>query len=383
LLSHDADERITEANLTLAKLLHVERSQLIGQHVGKLIAPADHASFIQHLSQLHNTATHNGQASAGCIISLITTQQTLITVRLESTLQTASVYSEATIHTRICPLEHETHPQCLADLQKEIAERELAEEQARQHQEKLAHVARLNTMGEMASGLAHELNQPLTAIRSYTQSCLRLLDGHPEKQSRVPKILGLVNVQAKRAASIIKHLRDFVSKSATHRETTELLDIVQLALSMMQHELRDSDIKLTVDTAPNLPAVRADAIQLEQVVLNLLRNACEAMRENTLKRRQLNIALEHINARQVRIAICDTGPGISDDAAGKISAPFFSTKEDGMGLGLAISRTIVEDHGGKLSYENNAQGGATFAFTLAINGQRPPIAAEKPKGVSP
>ncbi len=360
-----------EANLALANLLQVQRAQLIGQHIGNFIAPQDHAHFIRHLTWLRDN-NKNG-ACAHCTISLVTSQQTQIKVRMKSTIQTDNI-----IHGRISLLEHASHPRCLADLakshaelQKEISGRELIEEQSRQHQEKLAHVARLNTMGEMAAGLAHEINQPLTAISSYVRSCLRLLEGDEKKRAQVPGILEQACNQAQRAANIIRHLRDFVSKSASHRETTELGNVIQLAISMMRTEFHTNNITLNVETLANMPLITADAIQIEQVVLNLLRNASEAMSDpqNNCHTRHLDIVLDQPSATHVRVSVSDTGPGIPLDNMKKIPTPFFSTKANGMGLGLAISRTIVEDHGGKLTHKTNPEGGATFMFTLAIDGK--------------
>ncbi|NOX92513.1 MAG: PAS domain-containing protein [Gammaproteobacteria bacterium] len=370
LFTHDAEERIVEANLALANLLQVKRAQLIGQHIGKFIAPQDHAHFIQHLTRLRDN-NKNGD-SAHCTIALMTSQQTQIKVRMKSTMQTANI-----IHGRISPLGSTN--QCLADLancnaelQKEINEHELAaEEQSRRHQEKLAHVSRLNTMGEMAAGLAHEINQPLTAISSYVRSCLRLLEGDEKKRAQVPAILEQACNQAQRAANIIHHLRDFVSKSASHRETIELSNVVQLATTMMRTEFHANNITLNIETLADMPLITADAIQLEQVVLNLLRNASEAMNSPQCPRhnRHLNIVLDKPATTHVRISVSDTGPGIPLDDMKKILTPFFSTKTNGMGLGLAISRTIVEDHGGKLTHKPNRKGGVTFMFTLAIDGK--------------
>lgn len=371
LFTHDTDERIVEANLTLANLLQVKRTRLIGQHIGKFIAPQDHARFIRHLTWLRDH--NNNGASAHCTISLMTPQQAQIKVQMKSTIQTTGI-----IHGRISLEENTSYPQCLAELaqshaklQKEISGRELLKEQSRQHQEKLAHVARLNTMGEMAAGLAHEINQPLTAISSYVRSSLRLLEGNEKKRAQVPAILEQACNQAQRAANIIRHLRDFVSKSASHRETTELGNVIQLAAGMMRTEFHTNKITLNIETLANMPLVTADAIQIEQVVLNLLRNASEAMSDpqNRCRTRHLNIVLDQPSATHIRISVSDTGPGIPLDNMKKIPTPFFSTKANGMGLGLAISRTIVEDHGGKLTHKTNPEGGATFMFTLAINGK--------------
>ena len=256
-----------------------------------------------------------------------------------------------------------------ARLREEITERELAEEKARNHQEKLAHVARLNMVGEMTSGLAHEINQPLAAIATYTQGALlRLRKG--EDPERVASILEQVIVQAQRAANIVQHLRNFVIKGKPHREPTDIALVVRRAVSLVRNELMKHAIELDIAPHAPLPMIEADAIQIEQVILNLLRNAVEAMTEVSPGRRRLKIAAKAADDNGVTIAISDTGPGMTDSAVGKISSPFFSTKPEGMGLGLAISRTIIEDHGGRLEHEPNPEGGITFRFFLPARGRR-------------
>jgi len=256
-----------------------------------------------------------------------------------------------------------------ARLREEITERELAEEKARNHQEKLAHVARLNMVGEMTSGLAHEINQPLAAIATYTQGALlRLRKG--EDPERVASILEQVIVQAQRAANIVQHLRNFVIKGKPHREPTDIALVVRRAVSLVRNELMKHAIELDIAPHAPLPMIEADAIQIEQVILNLLRNAVEAMTEVSPGRRRLKIAAKAADDNGVTIAISDTGPGITDSAIGKLSSPFFSTKPEGMGLGLAISRTIIEDHGGRLEHEPNPEGGVTFRFSLPARGRR-------------
>ena len=374
LLSLDTNDQIIEANLTFAQLLDAQRPALIGQHLAAIIPADDHATFTQHLTRVREQ-TSCSPASERCTLHLITANAEKIEVRLESTL-TPSAESPI-IRINVYHITHDdddgTH--CHTDLtlinqqlQKEISERELAEEKMRQHQDELAHVARLNTVGEMTSGLAHEINQPLAAIASYTQSCLRLLQGNAEKQAQVPNILEQINTQAQRAANIVKHLRNFVIKSAPHREINELSNIVRLAVSMVRNEIISHQIELNIDTQPGLPPIKVDSIQIEQVILNLLRNAIEAMDEVAADSRKLLITVGRFSQTHIFIAISDTGPGIHDDHSHKLSTPFFSTKETGMGLGLAISRTIVEDHGGQLFPGTNTDGGAIFTFTLAISG---------------
>lgn len=262
-------------------------------------------------------------------------------------------------------------------LRKEIAERKQAEAQARQHYERLAHVARLNTVGEMASGLAHEINQPLTAIASYTQGCLQRLrstNNGKEVKEQLESTLEQIVVQAQRAANIVQHLRNFVIKGKPQRQTTDISAIIKLAVSMVRSQIIKHEIELHITQEKSLPRIEVDSIQIEQVILNLLRNAIEAMQEVPPETRKLHIDVSRYIDEQkmdsVSIAIHDTGLGVASHNEGKVSTPFFSTKDDGMGLGLAISRTIVEDHGGRLGFHPNIGGGTTFNFTLAASGRR-------------
>jgi len=255
-------------------------------------------------------------------------------------------------------------------LRREIQDREQAEEIARQHQERLAHVARINTVGEMASGLAHEINQPLAAIATYTQGCLHRLRKTGNDPEKLVPILEQIIVQAQRAATIVQHLRNFVTKGKPHREPTDITQVVRRAVSLVRGEILSNEIELDIIQDASLPLVIADAIQVEQVLLNLLRNAIDALAEIPEGRRELKIMLDCCENREISVAISDTGPGFSDDTRDKLSSPFFSTKPEGMGLGLAISTTIIEDHGGRLTHEVNDAGGATFRFTLPTNGRR-------------
>jgi PAS domain S-box-containing protein len=379
-----ADDCIAEANLRVAQWLGMEREHLIGQHVGNFIVDDDHATFIRHLKTLREQGGHDGRTER-CVLHLRDRKQKPMLVRLESVFSHHDPLSPLTqIYTTLYRLQepredeesdlpednaHQKEIEALQiQLQEAIRERERAEEKALQRQQRLAHLSRLNTVGEMASGLAHEINQPLAAIATYSQSCLHLLRNHKDPQ-KVIDILEQIVIQSQRAANIVQHLRNFVTKGESHRELTELAKVLRNAISMARNEIIKNNIELDVIPHDNLPPIQADPVQIEQVILNLLRNAIEAMLAVPPDSRRLRIAVTQADDQHLRVSISDTGPGISDANTSQISAPFFSTKEDGMGLGLAISRTIIEDHGGTLSCEPASNGGATFHFTLALNGQ--------------
>jgi signal transduction histidine kinase len=245
----------------------------------------------------------------------------------------------------------------------DITDRVHAEEQSRLHLEELARVGRLSTMGEMASGLAHELNQPLAAIRNYVSgSLLRLERGDTLSVAAALKSAG---DQAERAARIIQHLRDMVRKRAPIRREVQLVDLVTAVVEMTAYEARRYDVAVTVDMDPTLPQVSVDPIQVEQVLLNLLRNAIEALHDHGENPRYIAIFGRRLDG-DVILTVEDNGPGVPLEPPGRVFDPFYTTKQDGMGMGLPISRTIVENHGGRLWAENKPEGGSRFSFHLPI-----------------
>lgn len=250
----------------------------------------------------------------------------------------------------------------------DVTERRRAEELARQQQEQLQFTSRLVTMGEMASTLAHELNQPLAAIASYNTGCLNLLarDGFDPQDIR--QALEKLGVQAQRAGRIIRRVHDFVRKSEPKRAPCALSEIVDDCIGFVEAEARKRHVHL--ETAlPALPAVLADRLMLEQVLLNLIRNGMEAMAETPQAQRTLRLSAE-LGDNEVIVAIADNGCGIAPEVREKLFTAFFSTKPEGMGVGLSICRSIIEFHRGRLWAEENALSpsgrGTIFRFTLPL-----------------
>ena len=238
-------------------------------------------------------------------------------------------------------------------------------EQDRQHQAELAHMARLNIMGEMATGIAHELNQPLSAISTYAAVALRLMNSGAAKSDSMIEALEGARDQAMRASEIIRHVRQFVSKRPLRKERIDMNDVVGQILKFAQHDLRKHKIKINLHLAKNLPPVEADRIQIEQVLLNILRNSMEAMQDSDGGKREIKIVTDLSERSVIQTAIFDTGPGMDEKILGRIFDPFVTTKEgSGMGVGLSICRSIIENHGGRLWAESRPGQGATFFFTL-------------------
>lgn len=248
----------------------------------------------------------------------------------------------------------------------DITEQRQAEDQARQHQADLVHVSRLCTMGEMAAGLAHELNQPLAAIVSYTQGCVRRI-ANGAQSSELLEAMKQVTTQAQRAGEIIKHLRNFVSKGEPHRSTVQVNAMVREVLNVCKVDIRKHGATIRLRLTDSLPTVSVDMIQIEQVLVNLVRNGLEAMGSTDPGVREMLVRTFLNEKQQVQISVCDAGEGLPKDLSPeKVFEAFFTTKKEGMGMGLAISRSIIEAHGGRLWAERNPDRGTTFHFTLPV-----------------
>jgi len=237
-----------------------------------------------------------------------------------------------------------------------------AEDEARAHRERLAHVGRLSTVGEMASGLAHEINQPLTAIATYARACQRLVAAGGADQ--VPDALAQIAAQAERAGEIIRRLRGFVRRREDRMASIDLNEELRAVLRLAEVDARAHRTSIILSVEPALPRVNADGIQIQQVVLNLVRNAVEAMEGVPQPERVVEVETRCSGGEFVEVVIRDRGPGLGEEARRMLYTPFFTTKAAGMGLGLSISQSIIEAHGGRLWHDPEARCGAAFHFRL-------------------
>ena len=249
----------------------------------------------------------------------------------------------------------------------DVTDRRHAQDEARQLQERLTHFARLSTMGEMAAGLAHEINQPLSAIATYAQACQRLLRMPVPEIDDVLAALEQVNNQALRAGEVIRRLRNFVKNREVKREPVDCSRLLQDLRTLADTDARLHNIRLRIDAEQALPTVYADPIQLQQVVLNLVRNAIDAMADAPVERREVLLQTRRSGDGEVEITVADHGCGLVPEATEHLFNPFFTTKAGGTGLGLAISRSIVRAHGGRLWHTPNEECGARFHFTLPVS----------------
>ncbi len=244
---------------------------------------------------------------------------------------------------------------------RDITERQGTERRLQEIQAELLHSSRLSTMGQMASALAHELNQPLTAVMNYAQAGRRLV-GAGAGEDKLRPVLDKAVEQAGRAGQIIRRLRDFLEKGETERRLESINQVVEEATALALVGVKDTGVKVRLEVGRDLPKVMMDKIQIQQVVMNLVRNAVEAMEASA--QRELSISTGLDGAADVETVVADTGPGLPPDVVGQLFQPFVSTKQKGMGLGLSICRTIVEAHGGRLSAVARVGGGTEFRFTL-------------------
>ncbi|WOS67158.1 oxygen sensor histidine kinase FixL (plasmid) [Sinorhizobium fredii GR64] len=246
---------------------------------------------------------------------------------------------------------------------RDLTEREESAARLEQIQAELARLARLKEMGEMATTLAHELNQPLSAIANYAHGCTRLLrDMDASMAIRMRDALEEVASQSLRAGQIIKHLREFVTKGEKERAPEDIRKLVEEAGALALVGSRENNVRTVFEYLPGADMVMVDRIQVQQVLINLMRNAVEAMRE--VEHRELIVRTMPAGAGEIAVTVRDTGGGIPEEVTGELFKPFFTTKPSGMGVGLSISKRIVEAHGGEMTFSKNEAGGVTFRFTL-------------------
>ena len=252
-------------------------------------------------------------------------------------------------------------------VERDITERKQAQERERRHQAQMAHVARLSTMGEMATGLAHELNQPLSAIMNYSEVCRRRIPAGRREFDDPREDLEQIALQAERAGAVIRRVRSFVRKREPGRSSVNLNAAIRAVTDLLAADARANNVTVRLDLADNIPSVLADSIQIQQVILNLMRNAIEAMSATPAEQRLLIVRTSASEAAMVEIAVSDNGPPMELTDAERLFEPFFTTKPEGMGMGLSISRSIIEDHRGRLRGAPNPDRGATFKVTLPVN----------------
>jgi two-component system, LuxR family, sensor kinase FixL len=248
---------------------------------------------------------------------------------------------------------------------RDLTEQQATRETLIEQREKLAHFGRLSIMGEMTASIAHEINQPLTAISMYAQSSLKLIQRGDPDLDKLAAALDKLNTQSLRAGAIIERIQRFARAQEIHRELLDVNELLKDLVKLAEVDARLHDVSITFDLEDGLPPVYCDAIQIQQVALNLIRNAIDAMKEIDCRNgNALAITSRLLDGGHVEVAIADQGPGVPEDQRKLMFRPFHTTKKEGMGMGLSICRTIISEHGGELAYRNHAGAGATFYFNL-------------------
>ena len=284
-----------------------------------------------------------------------------------------------TIELTLTQVEHRGRYEFLA-LIRDISEHKRLEEERRRHREDLAHARRLSSLGEMAAGLAHELNQPLAAINLYIQGSLRRLAAFPTCPPEIRASLENASKQAQRAGDIISQIRGFVKKAPAENLATDINRLIRETLLLVEAELTNAAVTVHLDLAKNLPPLTLDRLQIQQALINLVSNGIDAMETTPTEHKQLTIQTRQTGPT-VTIAIEDRGSGIPEALTDQLFTPFASGKATGMGLGLAISRSIAEEHGGQLNFTARAGGGSVFILTLPVAETTHPD--NPPTGTSP
>lgn len=247
----------------------------------------------------------------------------------------------------------------------DISEGKRIEDERRNFELELTHARRLSSLGEMAAGLAHELNQPLAAVNLYIHGCLQRLESSPEQSEEIKQAMEAAMQQARRAGDIIQQIRGFVRKAPLRRKETDINGLIREALQLLTGDTAFHETEFTLNIDESLPPLALDRLQIQQVIINLISNAIESME---FREQGREVLIEtHRNGDKVVLEVSDRGRGIPVEIAAQIFEPFVTGRENGLGLGLPISRSIIEEHGGKLWYSPRPGGGSRFGFTIPLS----------------
>jgi two-component system sensor kinase FixL len=337
--------RIVRFNKAAEAMFGYAAAEVAGSELTRLMAPADARGHAASVSRYLDTGVKR----------IIGIGREVVAQRRDGTLFPAALsVGEA----------QSTNGRRFVGLMRDLSAQKAAEEEALRHREQMMHASRLTTMGEMAAAMAHEINQPLSAIATYTAACQRFLDRSGESTEDMRAALREIGGQAHRAGQIIQRMRNFTRSRESQRRLVELAPLIDEIRPLAELDAKAHQVRLVIEIDAGLPPVNADGVQIQQVVLNLLRNGVDAMADAPPGERDLRLRALKGPDNSVRVEISDRGHGVAEAARPQLFTPFFTTKPTGMGMGLAISRSIVAAHGGKLDCANNPGGGATFFFTL-------------------
>lgn len=344
----DASGRIERVNKATENMFGYRPDELIGKPIGILMAGADKARHSSYLDRYKQTGVRR-----------------IIGIGREVQAQRKDG-SSFPAHIAVGEVRAEDATRFVG-LVRDLTDQRQTEEEALRRREEMVNVSRLSMMGEMAAAMAHELNQPLTAIANYAAASIRLLEqGTEEGLADVKAALQEINEQAHRAGDVIQRTRGFTKSADGTRKVTRIHEVAELIRSLATLDTRANNIQMNWEIPADLPPIVVDSVQIQQIILNLVRNAVDAMENTEPEKRQISVTAKLTAPHEIRVEVCDRGPGVSDSCANDIFNAFYTTKASGMGMGLAICRTIARAHGGQLGFRNNesSRGGATFFFTI-------------------
>jgi two-component system sensor kinase FixL len=346
IITIDRNGCVVTANAAIKAILGYAEEELVGRSINMLM-PSEQG--VQHDRHIKDYIDHGHSKIIGSIREVEGLHKGGWTVPLDLSL--AEFFIDGEIY--------------FTGILRDTSQRKLQEQENREHLEELAHVTRLGLMGEMASGIAHEVNQPLTAIVAYTEVSLNLLKMPRLDTEKLAGILAKTHQQALRAGQIIHRMRDFIRSKTATRTLVCINQLIRDCIGLCSDDIKLQNIKLGLELTNDLPLVYVNEVQIEQVVLNLLRNAIEAMKDLAHDHpRRLAIHTRLDGRRFIEIRVEDNGPGIAAAELAKIMTPFYTTKKNGMGMGLSISRSLIEAHHGALRFNSLPGNGCTFYVTL-------------------
>lgn len=338
--------RITALNDATRRMFGYRTDELLGQNVSLLMPEPDRGAHQHYMDQYEAT----GRAR------IIGIGREVAAARKDGSIFPA--------HLSVGRIEDGRRPRFIGIVRDITAERA-----ARATQERLARVAHLATMGEMATAVAHEINQPLTALMTYAQACERYLAMPDPDRAELAAAVREIKAEGTRAAEIIRRLRQLVRRDANARRPTDINALLEELKTLIDADARAHEARVSIGNASSLPLALVDPTQIQQVVLNVVRNAFEALEEAPAGAREVELASRLTDDGDIEISVTDNGPGVTADAAQRLFEPFFTTKRAGTGLGLAMSRTIIESHRGTIGVRAAEPRGTTFFMRLpAVNG---------------